>query len=440
MIATLRRRDFALYWLGGFISLAGDWVLTIGLPIYVYILTKSVLASSLAVIAGTAPTILLGSVAGVFVDRWDRKRTVVLTNILIGLSLLPLLLVRTPGDVWIVYAAFFVAASIEQFLTPAQDALVPRLVGEDHLAPANALTGLSNNLARLFGPAIGGLAAALFGLEGIVLIDVASYGVAALLTGLIVTNAAPAQAAEGSLLATELGAIGRVWREWADGLRLILSNRALTVLLAVFTVSAFGEGVFAPLFPVFVYQELHGVAVQIGELMSAQAVGGLLGGLIVGWLGQRVMSRWVAGFGWVAFGVIALFTYYAPALIPFAWANAAGTPPPFPVFWIVAGLFAAVGVPGIIAATGTKSRLQATAPDAYRGRVFGALGATTGLAALAGSLIAGFATDALGLIPVLDMQGVAKILAGLLMLTLLPLGTAITSAEPSLRTTLAGTQ
>ncbi|HEV7129126.1 MAG TPA: hypothetical protein VGN32_16970, partial [Ktedonobacterales bacterium] len=70
MIATLRNRNFTLLWAGGLISRAGDWVLNIGLPIYVYLLTHSVLATSLTLLASTVPNILLGSVAGVFVDRW----------------------------------------------------------------------------------------------------------------------------------------------------------------------------------------------------------------------------------------------------------------------------------------------------------------------------------------------------------------------------------
>ncbi|HEV2457926.1 MAG TPA: MFS transporter, partial [Ktedonobacterales bacterium] len=102
MIATLRRPSFTLLWLGGLISLAGDWVLSVGLPIYVFLLTHSVLATSLMLLASSVPNVLLGSVAGVFVDRWDRKRTMVITNALLALGLLPLLLVRSLDRVWIV--------------------------------------------------------------------------------------------------------------------------------------------------------------------------------------------------------------------------------------------------------------------------------------------------------------------------------------------------
>ncbi|HKS69860.1 MAG TPA: MFS transporter, partial [Ktedonobacterales bacterium] len=104
MIATLRQRNFALLWLAGLISLAGDWVLMIGLPIYVYILTGSVLATAIMLMCAVAPGALVGSVAGVFVDRWDHKRTMVATNVIMALGLLPLLLVRSADNVWIAYA------------------------------------------------------------------------------------------------------------------------------------------------------------------------------------------------------------------------------------------------------------------------------------------------------------------------------------------------
>src|SRR5215467_9863466 len=178
MIKALRQRDFALLWLGGLISLAGDWILAVGLPIYVFLLTHSVLATGLAFLVSRLPAIVLGSVAGVFVDRWDRKRTMVIANILLAVTLLPLLLVRSAEQVWIVYAVSAVESVLEQFVGPAQNALIPALVTEERLVAANSLNSLSSNLARLGGPALGGVVAAVWGLWGIVLGDAVSYAVA----------------------------------------------------------------------------------------------------------------------------------------------------------------------------------------------------------------------------------------------------------------------
>ena len=411
MFRALRNGNFARLWAAGLISQSGDWVLLIGLPIYVYILTRSLLATSITFAAGIIPQIALGSVAGVFVDRWNRKRTLVVANLLLAVALLPLALVRTPDHVWIVYVVTFAETCFEQFTVPAQNALLPQLVNEEQLVPANALNSLSSNLSRLVGPALGGAVAGYFGLMGIVVVDAVSFLLAA-----VVLTGISSSAAKGNVsprTGETRHPLANLRREWASGLRLIFSSRALGALVATFTISALGEGVFGVLYPVFVYQALHGGATEIGELMSAQAVGGLFGGVMAGWLGSRLLSRWSIGLNWLAFGAISIAIYGAPA-----WLGPLGLT--LPVLWVEIGLFIAVGISGVGVLTGSQSRLQAEAPEAYLGRVFGILGTAMGVFMLAGTLIAGTVSNTLGVIPVLNLQAAGKLLAGVLALTLLP--------------------
>src|SRR5438105_14377502 len=128
MFALLRRRDFALVWTASLISATGDWVLFIGLPIYVYQLTGSTLATSAMFVAELVPQIALGSVAGVFVDRWDRKRTMVVANLVLTVALLPLAFVRSADLVSIVYVVAFTVSLLARFLPPAGSAMLPLLV------------------------------------------------------------------------------------------------------------------------------------------------------------------------------------------------------------------------------------------------------------------------------------------------------------------------
>jgi MFS family permease len=421
MIATLSNGNYTRLWLGGLISLIGDWALIVGLPIYIFLLTGSVLALSITLLAASLPPALVGSVAGVFVDRWDHKRTMVVTNLLLALGLLPLLLMRSADLVWIVYLVAFVEGTLEQFFLPAQNALLPQLVAEERLVSANSLIAVSGNLARLIGPALGGLIAAQLGLNGIVLIDAGSFLLAALMIAGIVTPRAIPQPAAPSETAIEREKRGivHVWREWIGGLRIIVGQRTLTVLLTLFAIVSLGEGVFGVLYPVYVYQALRGGAQEIGTLMSAQAVGGLIGGLLVGWAGGRMMSRWAIGACAALFGLIDLAIFNAPTLVPFG-ESLAGAEIGVPLLWIVVGLFVAVGIPGLGAMTGTQSLLQARAPDAYRGRIFGALGAIMGLSRLIGVVIAGLVTTAANLITVLNIQGFGYVVAGALAVLLLP--------------------
>jgi MFS family permease len=404
MLATFRQRNFALLWFAGLISLAGDWTLMIALPIYVYQLTGSTLATSGMLMAGIVPRLVFGSVAGVFVDRWDRKRTMVLTNLLMAAALLPLLTVRSADQLWLVYVVAFVESTIAQFFGPAENALLPLLVSEEHLIAANSLNSLNNNLARLIGPALGGAAAALVGLSGVALLDAGAFAIAALLIALIGGRYAATQ--DAAAPAHPGGAWARVWHEWLAGMRLIGSQRTLKVLFGLLAITSLGEGVFGVLFVVFVNRILGGGAAEIGWLMSAQAVGGLLGGVLVGWLGARVRPARMIGVATILFGAIDLAIFNYPRF--------------FPGFLPVLALFVVVGVPGVFEVTGVNTLLQTSVADAFRGRVFGAIGMVGSLMALIGLTLAGLIGDRVGVITVLNIQGAVYILAGLVVLALLP--------------------
>ena len=169
LLVTLRQRNFALLWFGSLISITGDWMLLVALPIYVFRLTGSALATGAMFAAGLLPNVLFGSVAGVFVDRWDRRRTMVIANLLLTISILPLLIVPTTGLLWVVYAVAFVQSCVGIFNEPAENSLLPRLVEGEHLVAANSLNAMNNNIARLAGPALGGLVVGWLGLAGVVI-------------------------------------------------------------------------------------------------------------------------------------------------------------------------------------------------------------------------------------------------------------------------------
>ena len=191
MFSLLRRRDFALVWTASLISATGDWVLLIGLPIYVYQLTGSTLATSAMFVAELVPQIAFGSVAGVFVDRWDRRRTMVIANLILTVAILPLVFVRSADDVWIVYLVAFTESLVARFLRPAEGAMLPRLVDKNDLVAANALASFASNASRLVGPTLGGVIAGIYGLTAVAGFDSATFAIAAALVALVRTSGAP---------------------------------------------------------------------------------------------------------------------------------------------------------------------------------------------------------------------------------------------------------
>src|SRR3954466_13970499 len=126
--ARLLRRapDLRLLLGAGLVSMTGDWLLGVGLAYSVYALTGSTLASAAALLSSFVPQALVGSVAGVFVDRWDRKRTMVLTNLLLAAGLLPLLLGLCADRFLVVYGVLAAQSCVLVFFAPAEQTFLAR--------------------------------------------------------------------------------------------------------------------------------------------------------------------------------------------------------------------------------------------------------------------------------------------------------------------------
>ena len=301
------RRDLRLVLSAGIISLTGDWILTIGLIYRVYAVTGSTVASALTMASSFAPQVLLGAVAGVFADRWDRKRTMIAADLLLAAGLLPLLLVRGAVQVWIVFAVMFWEGSIQQFFSPAEQAMVPRLVPDEELLTANAVNGQVSNVSRLAGSALGGMLAAAGGIVAVTLIDAASFLASAGLLALVRTSGRSASR-EGGPVRARLAQVGA---ELRDGLRLATRNRVLRALMVFALVTSVGEGIMSTLFTPFVEHVLHGTPQDLGLIVAAQALGGIAGGLVAAASGHRMRAGRLLSYGAVAFGLgdLAIFLY-----------------------------------------------------------------------------------------------------------------------------------
>lgn len=399
MLATLRQRNFGLLWLGGLISMLGDWALFAMLPFYIYERTGSVLAAGAMLIAYVAPGLLFGSIAGVFVERWDRKRTMLLANLLRAPLLLLLLAVRSPDWFWLVYLVAFVESTIGQFFTPAENALLPRLVGQDRLMAANSLNALNDNLARLIGPAIGGALMALSGLESVVLLVAATFLLGGLLIALIA--APPAASAGRAASASATGVWSALWRELRDGLRLVRRERPVGALFTVTGVAILADGILSALLVVYVRDMLGGSAAALGWLMTARGLGGLLGGFLLGYAGNRLSIDRLLPLCLTAFGALLLITFNV-ALLP-----------------LVLALVALVGIAAAGWQISLQVLLQASVAERYRGRIFGAYGTLNALLGLVGMGVASLLGDQIGALPLLNASAMLDLLAAALAFGLL---------------------
>jgi Na+/melibiose symporter-like transporter len=388
-----RNRNYRLLLGANLISSAGDWILGIGMMYYVYVITGSALASGAMLFVSMLPQLLFGSLAGVFVDRWDRRNTMIVSNLLLAATCVPLFAVHDTDSVWVIYVVVFVQGIFEQLFVPAEQAMVPHVVPEDDLVAANALNGQNRQVARLVGAAIGGALAALGGIFLVALVDLVSYLVAAGLVARI-RVAAPAGPPAGPVDARP----PLVRQEWIDGVRLCFSRRHLSTLFMFRVMSGFGEGVIAVLLAPFIISVLNADSAEYGAVISAQAVGGIAAGFAVAALGRRGDPRILLGYGALLFGVLDLLIAIYPLALPALW----------PVFVLIC----LVGLPSAALNAAFATLQQVHTPDAFRGRVFGAINTGSGLAMVLGILVAGTLGDVVGIIAVLSLQGIVHIVAG----------------------------
>jgi len=412
MLTVLRQRNFALLWFGQLISLTGDFVLLVALPFYTYQITGSALATGLMFLIQAPPSLFLGSLTGVFVDRWNRRWTMILADLSRAVILLPLLFVHSRDLLWIIYAVALIEQIISQFFIPAKGAITPNLVEEQHLLPANSLNSTSDAITRLVGPPLGGALLALFGLSSVVLIDSASYLISGIMILLILMPSQPIQQKSKTIQPTDRPSLTNVWLEWLAGLRLVARERFLTALFVIVSFIMLSQGIINALIVVFVKAVLHGNASTFGLLITFQGIGSLLGSILVGQVGKRLQPIYLIILGTTPAGIVLLVLLNVPNI------------------FLTLTLVMVIGLLVVGFFITEQTLLQNNVSDEYRGRVLGAYGTTSSLLYIVGIAAAGILGDHLGVVGTLDIAAILFALAGLVAFVMLR-GAKMESIESS---------
>src|SRR5205085_5279232 len=176
-----RNRDFRLLWLGQVVSQLGDWFDTIALFTLVLRLTGSGRAVGLVLVARFLPSVVLGPLSGVVADRFNRRHIMIASDIARAVVVLGFLLVRSAGQVWLVYVLTILQLGFSAFFEPARSAAVPSVVSERELVTANSLSSVTWSAMLTLGAAIGGPVTGWFGTDVAFVADSLTYVASALL-------------------------------------------------------------------------------------------------------------------------------------------------------------------------------------------------------------------------------------------------------------------
>lgn len=380
----LRNRSFRSLWLAGLISDTGDWLLLVSLPIVVYEYTGSTLGTAAAFLVELIPPVLLSPLAARVANRLDRRRTLIVISIVQAVGLAPLLLVHGRSGLLLLYAVIALESALGALFDPAKNALLPTLVAPERLVSANSMIGLGQNAGRLVGGSFGGLLLALGGgLETIACVDAISFLACA---ALIASVSVSARRRELQAPATESSS-------WST----VLAIRPVRVSLIVALIVNIAQGLFVVLFVVFVARSLHGDSSEIGLLRGVQAIGAIAAGLVLARTG-RVSAARLTAWAAIAIGLLDLAVWNTPKLT---------TAEP-----VYVALFIAAGAPGIALVTGLTSAMQLATGERQRGTAFAAMGAAGAIGQGLGMLAGGLLGDHLGVIELLNVQGVLYLVAG----------------------------
>ena len=391
---ALQSRNFRLFFGGQSVSLIGTWITRIATSWLVYRLTGSALLLGVVGFCGQIPTLLLAPFAGVLVDRWDRHRILVVTQVLSMLQSLALAVMVFTGTItvgWIL-ALQVVQGIINAFDTPARQAFVVQMV-EDRadLPNAIALNSSMVNASRILGPSIGGIVIAAVGEGWCFLADAISY--LAVIASLFAMRVTPRPLPPRD---TRIREEMRVGFEYVSR---FLPVRSALLLLSLVSILGMPYTVLMPMISSTI---LHGGAHTLGFLMTASGVGALVGAL---YLASRSS---VLGLGRIM--VLSTATFGA-GLIIFSLSR---------TLWFALLALPFVGAGMMITMAATNTIIQTVVSEELRGRVMAFYTMAFLGTAPIGSLLAGVAADRIGPTATIRVGGVACIAAALWFASRLP--------------------
>jgi len=413
--------SFSAMWVGQLISLFGDRMHQIALAFLVLNATNSPLAVGLVFLVATLPNLLLGPIAGTFVDRWDRKQVMVVSDLLRA-SIVLLVPIAAVTNLALVYPLVFLVTSISIFFRPARTAIIPRIVAEDELMTANSATWIGETLADVIGYPLAGLFVGFLGraLPLAFWFDAATYVASAIL---ITTMAVPPLARAAGSLGTALarggangepadttdepadapaaaptglrGAVRGFREEILEGWRFLRGESVLLANTLQATVGQFTAGVLLALAPFYAQEAISrggfDATTAYAFLETGIGAGNLIGGFALGLIGARLAKGRMVIAGYVLWGL---------CTIGLAFAGNLG---------LALGLMFGSGVANMVYVIPSQTLFQERTPQVLMGRVVG----------FRFSLVFGSMTIAMGISGLLAQQfGVAPVIGAFGVVTL----------------------
>lgn len=384
--SLVRDRSFGLLWAAHALVSFADAAISFALLLAAYRLTGSAAGVALVAISIALPQLLVALPAGALVDRWDRRRVMVASDLVRGILVLGFPAVLATDLPWLLYLIAFAQASVGTFFNPARGALLPELVQAQRLLQANSLLEMTRVVAGVAGVAgVGVVAGATGGFGGVFFIGSGMFLASALL---IFRLRATVDGRPSARL------VEPVWGAVMDGIRLVLGSRVLVGVIVAASVVMLGLGAVNVLLVPFVVDDLGASEGWFGALRGAQVLSMVLAGGMLALLAARVRATALVSTGLMGLGVIVA----GMAASQHPWHLMALL---FGAGWLITPVQASI-----------TTVIQTNVPAESLGRAHASLGAIVSAASLTSMAIAGAAAEAVGIRVVLVAAGVLAVAAG----------------------------
>ena len=400
---VFRNRPFLLLWIAQAATQIGGNMVIFGLTVIISESTGSTSAVSALILTFLLPAVLFSALAGVFVDRMDRRLVLVLTNILRGLAFIAIVLV---GDhLGLIYLLNITVSTITVFFAPAEAAMIPILVPKKQLLSANGVFTLTLNAAFALGfTLVGPLIVKIAGAPALIIVVAALYFVAAGFCWTlppapsIVKSAGPSDA-RGRFREAE-DAIGTVVAQLREGLSYIRDHREIRWSLSYLGIAASLVGVLGVLGPNFAKRTLGLSEADFVVVVLPLGVGIVMGILLLNAYGRLIPRRRVIEGGLIALGAFLIAMALSGRISSFlgsATGSLSGTVSVLTsLLSVVVGVAFFAGIAYASVAIPAQTQLQEDLPEDVRGRVFGVLNMLVSVASFLPILIVGPIADLLG--------------------------------------------
>ncbi|HYM83480.1 MAG TPA: MFS transporter [Candidatus Dormibacteraeota bacterium] len=415
-LAVLRSRSFLLLWLSQALSQVGGNMAVYGLTVIVYDATGSASAISLLILTYLVPAVLFSAVAGVFVDRIDRRSILVVTNVLRGVAMLALF--AFGHNLVALYLLNIVVSTITVFFAPAEAAMIPSLVPRSLLLAANSLFVFTLNTAFAIGFALlGPLVARIAGAPALLVVIGLCYLGAAAFCTLLPSSPVERADVRGGLAEAER-AVSTTIAQLREGLQYIRSDLTIAWSLIYLGIAASLIGVLGVIGPKFATTTLGLSTTDFVVVVLPLGLGVVLGVLTLNSYGRWLPRRRVIETGMIALGaLIALLTAAGP-ISRFLEGVQAQNPTSVDLSTFVSLLAVVVaiaflaGIAYAFVAIPAQTQLQEELPEDVRGRVFGVLNMLVSVASFVPIIIVGPLVDLVGTTVLIIAVGLVILVLG----------------------------